>query len=206
MPKVVPVLIAGMLLAVLVACGNDDSGDSSGQPASSDDDAGTGDTGSTETGDDSAAEQPASGSGSGTLTVDGITFAFDVVACGFDPDGRTEDVSFALTGRGETADGDMFTIDVLEAQLSEDMNSQNVSLWIGDDFPPAVTYQSLRIQMGDTTTGTGDTTVAESGLEWPLFEPDASSVAMEAGFTVVEGAAEDEEEHVGIGVLDVNCG
>ncbi len=206
MTKLLHLLVPGLLLIAFAACGSDDSGDTDGEQANGDDTGAPADVPDTDDGSDDEA-QPASGTGSGTLTVDGVTFEFDVLQCGFNTNETGRDnVPFALVGRGHTPDGDPFGVDALEAELGEDMDSQTISLWIGDSMPPERTYQSTRMQMGDVTTGTGETAAAESGLDWPLFELDGSRVSAEVGFTVSEGAGADDLEVVGIGVFEATCG
>lgn len=53
-------------------------------------------------------EEPAARSGSGTLTLDGTTYPFDVLAC--DLSGETDDDYQTISGRGTTPEGERFDV------------------------------------------------------------------------------------------------
>jgi hypothetical protein len=200
-------LLPGLLLVALAACGNDDDSAAAPSPANGADDsppAADATPPADTDADDGGPSLPGGSGGEGSLTVDGVTYSFAILECGPDPATRMDNVSFGLTGRGETAEGEQFTVDVTAAELSEDMDSQSISLWLGDGFAPEVVYQSMRLQMGDNVTGTGDTNVAESGLDWPLFEYGGGVIRVEAGFSV-EAEGVDDLEHAGMGVFEANC-
>jgi hypothetical protein len=211
-------LLPATLVFLLAACGNDDNGNgdpgglfpaddnSNGVEAPVDDDA-TANGEEANGPDDNGAVQPPTGSGSGTMTVAGVTYEFEVRHCGFSPaETGNEDVPFSLRGQGVTPDGEPFEVDAVTVELNDDTESQTLSLWIGESFPYDVIYESGRMQMNGMVTGTSETAVAEMGMDWPMLEIDGNQVRAEGGFleiTDVMGAH--DEELVGWGTFEATC-
>ncbi len=212
--KLAGLVLPALLLVALAACGNDDNNGETAAPANGDDNAA--DDAPVEIHDDASGmdddpleggEPPAAAAdGSGTLEVDGITFEFDVVHCGFSP-GETgnEDVPFSLRGEGVTPDGEPFEVDAVTVELDEVL-SEGLEIWIGDSFPYDQVYETGRIQMDDMVSGIGDSEAFSTDLEWPLLHIDGTSVSAEAGFLRIDDYEEQQEgEFVGTGVFEAEC-
>jgi hypothetical protein len=177
--------LIALFALVGAACGGDDNGD---------DDAATPAAQVTSAGDDGADEpdepdEPAdggsSGTGSGTLTVDGKTFDVTVIFCGLTTEEtRNDNVPFSLRGNGSDDMGS-FTVDGSIVELSQ-FNSvtHDLELWYGADT-------------GDPAYRAG-VPLAGGGAE-PEWVIDGKQVSLEGSFFDADGA------DVGIGMFEATC-
>jgi hypothetical protein len=126
-----------------------------------------------------------SGSGSGTLVVDGSTFEFSVIFCGFTPEEtRNATVPFSLRGTG-VYEGRPFTVDgsISAIALGATVNTTHTLFVSYDDNSDQAVY------------GNGVPGVPESGE----FVLNGKDVSFEAPFSDAGGAS------VGTGTMDATC-
>jgi hypothetical protein len=130
-----------LLVSLLVACGSDDDDDDGNNGGASESGSGAPDTASPtaassgSSGGGGAAPAP-SGSGSGSLTVDGKTFEFSLIFCGFTPEEtRNANVPFSMRGKGMD-EGQGFSVDGSIVNLSVGggtSSSHDLEVWYDDD-------------------------------------------------------------------------
>ena len=158
-----------VLAAFLVACGGDGDDAADAPSATGSPEAPAGGNGDT---------PPQTGSGSGTLEVDGKTFEYNVIFCGFTPEEtRNANVSFSFRGTGED-DGRSYSVDGVILDVGNGPN-HSLDIWYDDD-PANVLYMS-----------------GGSGLS-PEFVIDGKDVSLEGDFTSAGGP-------VGIGAMQATC-
>ncbi len=128
------------LTAIMTACSSGDKKGDSSSPADTAQPAAT-------SSDSSAADDkpaPSSGSAKGTLAVDGKTFDFTVIFCGFSADDTGNDnVPFSFRGSGSD-NGRSFAVDASTTNLDvagSSSSTDSVSFWYDDD-PATEIYTS----------------------------------------------------------------